>query len=53
MDSETYAVTSRVDTVSSEYIDKATNVLSKVIQAKVEISRRRNAIEDQIDWLKY
>lgn len=53
MDSETYAVTSRVDMVTTEYIEQTTNALCKIIQAKVEINRRKNALEDQIDWLKH
>ena len=46
-------MTSRVDSVTSEYIEQTTNVLCKVIQAKVEINRRKNVLEDQIDWLKH
>lgn len=46
-------MTSRVDSVTTEYIEQTTNVLCKVIQAKVEINRCKNALEDQIDWLKH
>jgi peptidoglycan hydrolase CwlO-like protein len=53
IDSESFTVTSRVDGISTQFIEESAATLTKLIQSKVELHRHKNALEDQIDWLKH
>jgi hypothetical protein len=52
VDSGTFTVTSRIDGLAGEFIEETVSTLNMLIQSKVELTKRKNALEDQIDYIK-
>lgn len=46
-------MTSSVDNLTTKFIEETAEVLNKLIASKVELHKHKNAIEDQLDWLKH
>lgn len=52
IDSYSFEVLTNIDTMANTYVEQAQQTLNKLITSKIELSRTKNALEDELDSLK-
>ncbi len=52
LDSKSFEIVANIDRISNGYLDSAQSTLNKLITAKVELYKNKNALEDKLDELK-
>jgi len=52
VDSYIFEIITNIDNISTKFVEGAQQTLNKLVCSKVELSKKKNALEDQIDVLK-